>query len=206
MVKDIAKANYHIKDLWFPRTKKDPTCRVTSELTDRYNCIAWAMRFTDRWVQPSRGAGYWWPKYNPTSIYFDVSQNGLIKAFYRLGFRICDNNDKEFFYDKVALYYNPRTKMWTHAARVINNKEYHSKAGGGWDFHHGSEINRLENPADPQNDYGVVYKIMKRHKFMRIYSYLLMFGRLIQKCVADPIRIPIHFFDLIKDCVVLILH
>lgn len=179
MVKDITKADYELKNIYFPALKHDNFYRTTSNQTDRYNCIAWAMRLTDRWVQPSRGAAIWWPRFHKVAN-FDTSTDGLIRAFNYLGFVKCTDHKKEFFYDKVALYFESRSGEWTHAARVLSEKEYHSKAGRGWDFHHDSLGNRLYN-VDVNLSYGEVYQIMKRHKVLRIYSYLLMVLRLFQK-------------------------
>lgn len=45
----------------FPDLAKDTNFKILSECTDVYNCIAWAMGYTDRWVDHFKGAGHWWP-------------------------------------------------------------------------------------------------------------------------------------------------
>ena len=186
MVKDFTAADKWLRHC-FPEVKFDKKYEPTSEPTDRFNCIAWAMRFTDRWVQPSKGQKFWWPKYHSSS--FDCSQQGLVEAFRKIGFDVCDNDFIERGYDKVALYYNTKTNTWTHAARVVGRNEYHSKAGAGYDFHHDNVISRLHNSSNIIESYGIRYVVMKRHKILRSYSFLLMLLRLIQKSICDPTTI-----------------
>lgn len=162
--------------MFFPRTGRDLLLFPTSEETDKYNCIAWAMRLPDRWIEPCEGAGVWWPIHGQDENEAN-SQEGLIQAFEKLGFRTCNDNHKEFFYDKVALYCQPIDNDpddgWTHAARILNKNEYHSKAGDSYDFHHGSGEKLLYNKYYPRYSYGHVYQFMKRPKYKRIYSYWL---------------------------------
>lgn len=184
MVKDIAEADYLLKNIYFPNLKRDSYYKTTSNKTDRYNCIAWAMRLTDRWVEPAAGTNRWWPKFHD-GIY-DYSPNGLIDAFKSVGFELCIDDSAEYNYDKVALYFERRSGIWTHAARVLSSKEYHSKAGEGWDFHHDNYKYRLQNIPEQKYSYGEVYAIMKRHKLKRTYSYFLMLVRLLQKAFIQP--------------------
>lgn len=167
MVKDIEEANDLLKK-WFPHlNRKSALFRVTSPRDESYNCIAWAMGLNDRWVDPDEASGHWWPlKFN--DINTQMETQGLIRAFEKMGFRICGDDKKEKYFDKVALYYNPAKNAWTHAARVISPDEYHSKAGKAWDFHHGPG-DALENKYS-QDSYGLVYAIMKRPKIYRVFS------------------------------------
>lgn len=173
MVEDIETAKRTLKT-FFPKTQNDLLLLPTSEETNKYNCIAWAMRLPDRWVEPAEGAGVWWPIHEQ-GMDEAYSQEGLVKAFEKLGFCSCNDNCKEFFYDKVALYCQPIDNDpddgWTHAARVLSKDEYHSKAGNSYDFHHGSERKMLYNKYYPKYSYGHVYQFMKRPKYKRIYSY-----------------------------------
>ena len=179
MVENIEAAKATLRR-FFPRTIDDKHLEPTSEETDAYNCIAWAMRLPDRWIEPNEGAGTWWPIHNQ-NIDEACSQEGLVHAFEKLGFQRCDNNHKEFFYDKVALYCQPidndRDNGWTHAARILSEEEYHSKAGESFDFHHGSGDRLLYNSYRPIYSYGHVYGFMKRAKYKRVYSYWLRFTK-----------------------------
>lgn len=172
MVKNPEKAIQTLKQ-YFPNLKSDKFFRPTSNPTNKFNCIAWAMRLTDRWVDPITTAGHWWPCYHKEKN-LDSSKEGLILAFEALKFKLCNDLSKEILFDKVALYYNPRTNSWTHAARILNENEFHSKIGEAWDIHHGSENRRMENHSNPDQGYGVIYKYMKRLKIFRLYSYWLI--------------------------------
>lgn len=177
MVKDIAGAIRTItSDTWFPRLKGDSKFRVTSEFNQNYNCIAWAMRLGDRWVDPLLTAGHWWPLQITTVSMHPLE---LIRAFEALKFCKCTDSKNEFWYDKVSLYFNWRTGQWTHAARVLTPTEYHSKLGKGWDIHHGNG-GFLHNPKTPDDSYGQEYQLMKRHKIYRFYSLWLMIVRATQ--------------------------
>lgn len=174
MVKDIKGAVATVtSDTWFPRLKNDAIFKVTSNIDKNYNCIAFSMRLGDRWVDPKSTAGHWWPlEISSTSMLKDE----LIKAFEALRFKKCNDARKEFWYDKVSLYYHPVTGTWTHAARIITPKEYHSKLGEGWDIHH-SNGSVLHNPKHPDSSYGIEFQYMKRHKLFRFYSLWLMLSR-----------------------------
>lgn len=174
MVKDIAVAVKTItSDTWFPRLKHDGRFKVTSNINYDYNCIAWAMRLCDRWVDPALTAGHWWPlPITPQSMYYLE----LVKAFEALKFTKCDSSKNEFWYDKVALYVHPNTGCWTHAARVLTPDEYHSKLGDGWDIHH-SNGGVMHNPLNIKDTYGKEFQLMKRHKIYRFYSLWLTIVR-----------------------------
>ncbi len=184
MVKDIKGANRTItSDDWFPRLKHDKKFKVTSNYSFSFNCIAWAMRLGDRWVDTKVSAGHWWPiEITKTSS----QKEELVRAFEALKFVKCDDPKREFWYDKVSLYYNPFLNIWTHAARVLSPNEYHSKLGEGWDIHH-SQGGVLHNPKDIANSYGKEFQLMKRHKFLRFYSLWLILVRLFDS-VCDSIN------------------
>lgn len=172
MVKDFEEANKKLKQ-HFPKLAKDKRFIPTSNQNRDYNCIAWAMRLCDRWVDIAQTAGHWWPfQLTSATVIHHASRQGLINAFRALKFVECDNDTIEKNYDKVALYYNPATSYWSHAARVIGPNEYHSKIGGLWDIHH-SDGDVMNNPILGPNNYGLVYQIMKRKKIYRLYSMYL---------------------------------
>ena len=45
----------------FPDLKNDVNFEILSPQTPKYNCIAWAMQFEDRWVDIFEYPGHWWP-------------------------------------------------------------------------------------------------------------------------------------------------
>lgn len=185
MVKDIAEANLYLKQCFPHLNRKNALFKVTSPRDESYNCIAWAMGLNDRWVDPDDASGHWWPvKYS--DINTQKSREVLLKAFESMGFRECANDNIEKHFDKIALYYNPLTNEWTHAARVLSRIEYHSKAGKAWDFHHGPG-DALKNILNPKVSYGSVYAFMKRPKIFRVISLYHRF-RLVREKFMNELR------------------
>jgi len=146
----------------FPKLEKDILFDITSPQTDEYNCIAWAMGFNDRWVDCwPEVEGHWWP---PIEV-CDLKPESLVKAFEYVNFVKCKDCDSEDGFEKVALYMlddgiNPETgnhePIWTHASRVLSDKECHSKMGQSFDVHH-SNGDIFEGSC-----YGHIYAFMKR--------------------------------------------
>lgn len=84
----------------FPDLKNDVNFEILSPRTPKYNCIAWAMQFEDRWVSIFDYPGYWWPE----GVEKTMSPSALIHAFEAVGFTLCDNSNLEDGFDKVVLY------------------------------------------------------------------------------------------------------
>ena len=141
----------------FPELGSDPFFRISSPLTTDYNCIAWAMGFTDRWVENTsttlvntvNARFIWWPPGVKDSRECDA----LIKAFEAIGFEITNDGGYDPIFDKAVLYTDG--KGWTHASRITGLGEEHSKFGEGWDAYHGKDKFR-------NTDYGEPYAIMQR--------------------------------------------
>lgn len=134
----------------FSNLADDPNFIITSERTNVYNCIAWAMGMTDWWVDHNITiSGHWWPE---TAICTN-SKDALISAFEALGFVLADSPMLEDGYDKVVLY--GRGTSWTHAARIVADGVEHSKFGTGWDGTHSSKMFH-------HTIYGDAYAFMKR--------------------------------------------
>lgn len=157
----------------FSELAADPSFKINSPESKEYNCIAWAMGFDDRWVDPE-DADYihkkWWPEGVERSLEPEV----LISAFKKLGFERCEDGCYVSDFDKVALYkgryYNKLTGLfeekivWTHAAKIVGNNLYHSKIGESFDIYHsGRDLFR-------GTMYGTVYSYMQRSKANRIYT------------------------------------
>ncbi len=135
----------------FPDLKDDVNFEILSPQTPIYNCIAWAMQFDDRWVDPIKVPGHWWP----VGVAESMSPEALIQAFQAVGFTIAIDCKIEHGFDKVILYKNQITDQWTHASRIIKDSVEHSKFGEGWDGCH--SINSIKGTI-----YGVPYCYMKR--------------------------------------------
>lgn len=141
----------------FPRLKTDKDFKITSKADPNYNCIAWAYQIDGRWMQPPNGYPYldgvtFWPEGATESS--DI--NSLVEAFKTKGYEICEDESHENGYMKVALYWNPNNRKWTHAARQHQDGTWTSKMGQSNDIQHGPpEV--LESDA-----YGQVFCIMKR--------------------------------------------
>lgn len=119
----------------------------TSDATDRYNCIAWAMHDNSRWWWPRRGA--FWPRGAPTQNTIEAFE----LAFALKGWELCDNGDLEQDFEKVALFANGDEP--THAARLLQNGYWTSKLGRDIDISHTE--NELSGPF-----YGNIVRYFRR--------------------------------------------
>ena len=124
---------------------------VTSEPTDEYNCIAYAVGETDRWWTHFEGAGYYWPEHAGRSD----SIQSLVEVFVGLGYELCEDAGNEPGFSKVALYADSEGD-WTHAAVQLNDGRWSSKLGPDEDISH-------RTPQSLDSDlYGVVNCYMRR--------------------------------------------
>lgn len=153
----------------FPKLETDRHFSIQSPKTPEYNCIAWAMGFDDRWVDPSPDFDISRKKWWPDGVARGLNPATLIEAFKHLGFIECSDDRYEEGFDKVALYkisplkdsYTGKTiadEGWTHAARVLSSDLYHSKMGGLFDIYHRS------GNVFGGTIYGNIYQFMKRKK------------------------------------------
>lgn len=131
--------------------KNDVNFKLLSPFSRKYNCIAFAMGMTDRWVDHANIPWHWWPPVEKGS-----SVEHLKNAFRYFGFEECDMDESiDNSYDKIAIY--SKENQWTHAARIIAEGVYHSKFGESYDGRH-SNGNVLHA------QYGSVCLIMRRLK------------------------------------------
>lgn len=145
----------------FPDLARDANFKILSERTPIYNCIAWAMGYTDRWVDPSivdNIPWLWWPHGAERSY----RPEALISAFEAEGFEISDNSKVEEGYSKVVLYKNQNTGKWTHAARIITSDVEHSKFGKAWDGQHSHNVLCHTAKGQEIQSYGIAYAYMKK--------------------------------------------
>lgn len=163
----------------FPKLGADVSFEIKSEPTQSYNCIAWAMGFDDRWIDPGPDNNIARKKWWPEGVARDFKPDTLIAAFEALGFERSDDGLEEDGYDKVALYkvsplINPFTMQkiadegWSHAARVLSANLYHSKIGESFDIHHRSG-DVFKGPL-----YGEVFQFMKRRTEGRTITEQIM--------------------------------
>ena len=101
----------------FPGLKSDPNFKLTSRKDFKYNCIAWAALYTDRWLWPPNtfdldGVHFNWPS--------EIEKSDCIEAFINLfqsfGYTICHDCILEENFRKIALYSDPNTGNCTHAS------------------------------------------------------------------------------------------
>ena len=97
---------------------QQPYVEVLGPATMQFNCIAWSLGFTDRWINP------------PESI------QGCDNLYGQLGFRRINVPDYRLHagVDKVVLYAKQRPDgSWApmHAARQLPDGTWSSKMGGG---------------------------------------------------------------------------
>ncbi len=142
----------------FPDLAQDINFKILSDCTYQYNCIAWAMGYTDRWVDILTDLpGHWWP----LGVVKDMTPEALIEAFKAEGFELSDNCLPEKDYSKVVLYKNA-TGKWTHAARIITANVEHSKFGPAWDGQHSHNVLCNTTAGQEHQSYGIAYAYMKR--------------------------------------------
>lgn len=126
------------------------TFQITSPPTPDYNCIAWAVRDTDRWWWPDPDDGHW-----PEGAPVERTVDAFIKAFATKEFAQCDDGSPEEGFEKIAVYANADGP--THAARLLDNEKWASKLGPDEDIEHDT----LDRVAG-QRGYGKVVCFLKR--------------------------------------------
>jgi hypothetical protein len=116
---------------------------ITSEIDPNYNCVAWALRDTERWwepygiVIPAPFPPYYWPE----NIPHDLSPRTFISLFETQGFEVTEDPDLENGVEKLALYV--RKNQFQHVARQLPNGRWTSKIGRQEDIEH--ELNDLKS-------------------------------------------------------------
>lgn len=148
---DSARKSLTRPDVFGEPLKNDANFKLLSPFSFQYNCIAFAMGMTDRWVDDSDIAWHWWPP-----IEKGPSVDHLKRAFRYFGFEECGMDDSiDELYDKIAIYH--LAGRWTHAAKIVAAGIYHSKFGESYDGCHSSGgVLRAQ--------YGDVCLIMRRLK------------------------------------------
>ena len=131
---------------------------VTSPKTPNYNCIALAAGEEHRpwWPIPYDTAPYYWPLGEQE----DESLEVFIECFRSLGYEICDDDNLDQGFEKVAIYVD-EDGMPSHMARQLECGILKSKCGDLQDITH-QTLSALE--GDQDYGYGKVVCIMKRQR------------------------------------------
>lgn len=129
----------------------------TSDLTDLYNCIAWAAGRNKEW---------WWPYKDPKERRrsraqwpikeYDTTVACFIKAFSTLGYNPAADSSQEEGFEKLAIYVDDNEKV-THMARQLPCGRWTSKCGNFEDITH--TLAGLEG-----SEYGTAKYFLKRKK------------------------------------------
>jgi hypothetical protein len=135
-------------DAIFPNLAADGH-RVTSESTNKYNCIAWAIGITDQWLWPDDDARSTWPADLPKEETIDA----FVSLFIRYGFDVCESVEMEVGFEKIVLY--TLQQIPQHAARLLDSGRWTSKLGRYIDIEH--SLRGLEGDF-----YGSATHFMKR--------------------------------------------
>jgi hypothetical protein len=133
--------------------------RVSSDHTDEYNCVAWALRETDRWWSHVEILGHYRPP--------DVERAATIAAYQSMfascGFEPCEDDELREGFEKIALFASG--DEFTHVARQLPSGLWTSKLGQDCDIEH--ELQTLISIRSPMSSYryGEVAAYMERPGF-----------------------------------------
>jgi hypothetical protein len=137
---------------WFPNLNPSED-RITSDASDAYNCVAWAVGETERvWERGSPRPSFW-----PGGV-AGASVRGWMRVFELQGYEVCHTPDREPGYEKIAIYVSRDGSVPNHVARQLEDGGWTSKLGLLEDIRHG----RLE--ALVGDEYGVVGPDMRRRR------------------------------------------
>ena len=129
----------------FPNLERTGGFRISSDVSEDYNCFAFAADDTTRWWDSIH---YW-----PVGVVIDESVEGFVRVYESVGFQRCQDRNLERGFSKIAIYAIGNEA--THAARQLPNGKWTSKLGPDEDIEHALE--GLEGDF-----YGTVSQIMKR--------------------------------------------
>lgn len=111
------------------------TCEITSPMSRRYNCIAWAAGANDRWWWPDPEGLYFWPDGVPREETVDA----FMQAYATCGYQLCLNSSLRAALEKIALFgikTSDGSTLPTHAALQLESGEWTSKLGTLEDVRH----------------------------------------------------------------------
>jgi hypothetical protein len=135
---------------WFPNLNPAED-GITSEASDAYNCVAWAMGDTERvWERGSPRPSYWPPGVAGASV------RGWMRVLEIQGYEVCHSPDLEAGCEKIAIYVSRDGSVPNHVARQIGDGAWASKLGLLEDIRH----SRLESLVG--DEHGIIGPIMRR--------------------------------------------
>jgi hypothetical protein len=114
----------------FPNLK-DSDYKITSEYSEEYNCLAWAVGDVDQRWDPDEMDQYYWPPGVPR----EVTVAAVVAAFQTKGFEPSPDSSLEEGIEKIAIYATSDGRP-THAARQLKNGHWTSKLGNCEDVEH----------------------------------------------------------------------
>ena len=133
---------------------------VSSDVSDEYNCVAWALGNRDLWWEPHtpgsimEDRGYW-----PDGLPHDRAPETLRELFRQQGFVDCENGDLDSRSVKISLCRMQDADgsyIWTHTARQLRSGSWTSKLGNSYEVTH-------RRPEDLDGRlYGDVYAFMAK--------------------------------------------
>lgn len=124
--------------------------RITSPVSDVYNCIAWAAGDMHHWWWPGDPALTYWPPGVPRQETLEAIRD----AFATLGYVVCEKADLEPGFEKIALFADADGTP-THASRQLRDGAWASKLGMSEDI-------QLALTDVAGSVYGSVVLILKR--------------------------------------------
>ena len=129
---------------------------VTSDATDHYNCVAWAMDEDDRWWSHEYDDDYYWPDQAPRSGSVDTYR----AMFALFGFEECESGDIQRGFEKIAIFADEG--RFTHVTRQLPSGRWTSKLGEDCDIEHDlDDLTRRRTPFS-QYRYGEIVGFMRR--------------------------------------------
>ena len=108
-------------EFWWPNLTSD-NYRKTSDRSQDYNCIAWAVDDMTVRIWPDE-PGYFWP----TNILQQESTQAFIEFYETHNYVVCDDNSLEPGVEKIAIYVEDGEV--THAAKQLQSGHWSSKLG-----------------------------------------------------------------------------
>ena len=133
---------------WLPNARD---YRVTSEYDANYNCFAWALGDTSRWIDPTD------PNTWPGDLTGENTVPSLFELFRGAGYAPCEGGALQDGYEKIAIY--ALDSEPTHAARQLDTGRWTSKLGKHEDIEHATPE---ELQGDDWDQYGRISGFMRR--------------------------------------------
>ena len=125
--------------------------RITSEYDASYNCFAWALGDTSRWIDPTD------PNTWPSELATESAVPTLFELFRNAGYAPCEDGALQDGHEKVAIYALDGEP--THAARQLDTGRWTSKLGKQEDIEHATPE---ELQGDEWDQYGRISGFLSR--------------------------------------------